>query len=125
PSSTDPAFGDVIEFRFLPGRAVRPTLGAAVVPGACAVTRLTGPPRRTSTTWPTRLTRPGVAGPRRAGVGDAVIDLIADQPHTVGVAPRRQRRQFAARDHRARGIRGRDRKSTRLNSSHVSISYAV
>src|SRR5437868_7929989 len=27
--------------------------------------------------------------------------------------------------HRALGVQGRDRKSTRLNSSHVSISYAV
>src|SRR5438067_5833925 len=36
-------------------------------------------------------------------------------------APRRRRR----RCERAPGARGADRKSTRLNSSHVSISYAV
>src|SRR5207249_5036419 len=31
----------------------------------------------------------------------------------------------ADRKHRLRGVHGEDRKSTRLNSSHVSISYAV
>src|SRR5699024_12695249 len=48
-----------------------------------------------------------------------------------GRAPDGPRRRRAARRHRHRGSgpRGRrclrDRKSTRLNSSHVSISYAV
>src|SRR5215813_7800738 len=38
--------------------------------------------------------------------------------------PRRRPRRHRRR-HRARPARGRDRKSTRLNSSHVRISYAV
>src|SRR5699024_12529662 len=33
--------------------------------------------------------------------------------------------RILARSGATRGIRGSDRKSTRLNSSHVSISYAV
>src|SRR5690606_41523736 len=45
-----------------------------------------------------------------------------------GGAPRRAARRAALRDGAARGRRRRvprDRKSTRLNSSHVKISYAV
>src|SRR3712207_8183016 len=48
---------------------------------------------------------PGV-GPRAAGRGDARDDLR----HRPG---------------RRRAVRGVDRKSTRLNSSHANISYAV
>src|SRR3712207_6881061 len=40
--------------------------------------------------------------------------------------PRRQRRDHAAGERAAeRGERWQDRKSTRLNSSHANISYAV
>src|SRR5690606_39942074 len=54
--------------------------------------------------------------------------------HVAGVSDREQRRVQARREQgrlllvRARGVaepRTRDRKSTRLNSSHVKISYAV
>src|SRR5699024_2635143 len=93
----DPTCSDVLKCRFLLGRRLGPTLGAAVEPSPCAVARRTGALRRTSvgprtgTIWPTHLTRSGIAGPRGAGVGDAVIDLIADKAHAVGVTPRRQR----------------------------------
>src|SRR5207249_9734251 len=61
------------------------------------------------------------ARPRAAG---AVHHLRADGPARVDVD------QPDRADHRHRGhaqvpLLGRDRKSTRLNSSHVSISYAV
>src|SRR3712207_8372918 len=40
-------------------------------------------------------------------------------------AIRRMLTAALARHHRASGTRGRDRKSTRLNSSHANSSYAV
>src|SRR5699024_12690999 len=46
-------------------------------------------------------------------------DLIRDPRHLSGLPDGRPRRSPAA------GARVEDRKSTRLNSSHVSISYAV
>src|SRR5436305_13234216 len=49
-------------------------------------------------------------------------------PYTTLFRPRacRQRRQSAGESrHRADDVSGLDRKSTRLNSSHVRISYAV
>src|SRR5699024_4761214 len=68
-----------------------------------------------------------------AGVGDR------DGPSDAGVTPADQRREplqapvaavaalavIGHRPHRGREARGLDRKSTRLNSSRVSISYAV
>src|SRR2546428_3876835 len=42
--------------------------------------------------------------------------------HRLRVGRVRRRREPAAREG---GVRGRDRKSTRLNSSHDQISYAV
>src|SRR3712207_9328975 len=53
-------------------------------------------------------------------------DLHPLEPLDVGVA--RGGHRLAQRTdevHRAVGNRGRDRKSTRLNSSHANISYAV
>src|SRR3989442_8572409 len=41
------------------------------------------------------------------------------------VAPGLRRRTRRLHDDRVAGDQGRDRKSTRLNSSHVRISYAV
>src|SRR5207249_3893148 len=53
------------------------------------------------------------ANARRLGAGDAVQGALSG-------------RQVLLRDGgKAHWIRSRDRKSTRLNSSHVSISYAV
>src|SRR5690606_40273557 len=48
----------------------------------------------------------------------------ADQPSRPGPLQRARIRRAAPREGRPAG-RGRDRKSTRLNSSHVKISYAV
>src|SRR5690349_11085919 len=45
--------------------------------------------------------------------------------HRAGALRRRPRGGACAGRPRARGGEGRDRKSTRLNSSHVEISYAV
>src|SRR5207245_10081527 len=51
-----------------------------------------------------------------ASAAHAGLHLVNDQQHPVAIA------QFAQRGQKAGG---RDRKSTRLNSSHGSISYAV
>src|SRR3712207_7613857 len=61
-------------------------------------------------------------------------DLLADLPGRAGGAARLHRRAAHQRcvggrhgeaDAGAEGDQGRDRKSTRLNSSHANISYAV
>src|SRR5207249_9889140 len=72
------------------------------------------PPRSTLFPYTTLFRSAAVARERRAqGAGPRARDLERDRAPAVGVAP-------------ARGAgRGGDRKSTRLNSSHVSISYAV
>src|SRR5205807_8752914 len=66
------------------------------------------PTRRSSDLHRTRDRRRARRGPRR-------------RPHPA--LPRRLRDR--AHPHRARRRRTRDRKSTRLNSSHLVISYAV
>src|SRR3712207_9227878 len=64
--------------------------------------------------------------PRQVRVGRRAVEQRADPPHR-----REPPRLLAARGD-AEGVRvgrgetlGRDRKSTRLNSSHANISYAV
>src|SRR5204862_4819733 len=83
------------------------------------------PPRSTLFPYTTLFRSP--SRPREAGVHPALA------PHLGGGA-RPRRRQVAREDEgqgqgrRGRGLRGArpvDRKSTRLNSSHVEISYAV
>src|SRR3712207_8636834 len=78
------------------------------------------PPR--STLFPyTTLFRSGGGGLGRRLPGEPDVE----GPRAVGVAPQPalllQHRQLVG--HRRRG--GQDRKSTRLNSSHANISYAV
>src|SRR5438132_9120365 len=69
------------------------------------------PPR--STLFPyTTLFRSGPVG-----------DLLQDRPHRHG-DPGRRRSDPPRNGRRARAVRA-DRKSTRLNSSHTVISYAV
>src|SRR6266576_4074609 len=46
-------------------------------------------------------------------------------PYTTLFRPRQGRRHHRRSGPGRRAIQGRDRKSTRLNSSHVEISYAV
>src|SRR2546421_4095253 len=79
------------------------------------------PPR--STLFPyTTLFRSGKhAGPRRE------LELGgAPQQERLGAGPGTGAVTLAEQDHRGRVARnGRDRKSTRLNSSHDQISYAV
>src|SRR3712207_7852025 len=63
-------------------------------------------------------------GPRRVGAGAEEVAVALDPP--PGDAAR-----LLQRAHRLRGgvgdmdVQQRDRKSTRLNSSHANISYAV
>src|SRR5690606_41380688 len=74
----------------------------------------------------------------RAAVQRTGLDLVPqDDPHAVTADdPQHERLDLldagldervvdAQRVHDALGVRERDRKSTRLNSSHVKISYAV
>ena len=49
---------------------------------------------------------PGAATARHA-VGDAVVDLVADQPYPVVLAPARDRGELVGRHHRAGGVGGR------------------
>src|SRR3712207_7570766 len=84
------------------------------------------PPR--STLFPyTTLFRSGArAALRRAGRGGLRGDGGGGERSRR--RPRRERRAREEADERARGGLGRhgqDRKSTRLNSSHANISYAV
>src|SRR2546430_7296095 len=57
------------------------------------------------------------------------ISTAAGEPRPTTTAPARRpgrrRRRRATRSTRSRHTRPRDRKSTRLNSSHSQISYAV
>src|SRR5438128_11593537 len=61
--------------------------------------------------------RQAAAQPVRRRVGSGARRLRRAR---IGLVRRR-----AAHHHRGRGLADRDRKSTRLNSSHGSISYAV
>src|SRR5690349_22890215 len=61
----------------------------------------------------------------RAGEGEASMQLEGDTLYRMtNSAERRPAAEFAEKVHAVAGI-GEDRKSTRLNSSHVEISYAV
>src|SRR5699024_12663929 len=60
------------------------------------------------------------------GVGDRVTLLVPEASITpAGVFPRLKRFTVSGIFSVGADLDGRDRKSTRLNSSHVSISYAV
>src|SRR3712207_7155765 len=75
------------------------------------------PPR--STLFPyTTLFRSAGLEPERVGV----LGLVADVDQ---VAVPRVVDPARAAEQVGRGVRGEDRKSTRLNSSHANISYAV
>src|SRR5690606_40276870 len=63
-----------------------------------------------------------------AGIGrlaPAEAEAFPQQAHDLGDAGIGIGIGGAAADHHQRGLMARDRKSTRLNSSHVKISYAV
>src|SRR3712207_7298956 len=53
------------------------------------------------------------------------LETTTRRPARPWSSPRRRRRRPRGSPPEARGTRGRDRKSTRLNSSHANISYAV
>src|SRR5690349_23217846 len=80
------------------------------------------PPRSTLFPYTTLFRSPQGAG-RDAGLGGAHDRQGVGGAHGAGRLPRPGRRGRRAR--RVRSLLGQDRKSTRLNSSHVEISYAV
>src|SRR3712207_7665018 len=86
------------------------------------------PPR--STLFPyTTLFRSRLLGGRRAGVRDRAGGLGMGRPHPAGRGRLPERRAPPVRA-AVRALPGNrreevDRKSTRLNSSHANISYAV
>src|SRR5690242_21317710 len=76
------------------------------------------PPPPRSTLFPyTTLFRSALAWVRHARPGDDLPDLVVNPYRPGRVEPRAVKRRPKEYD--------RDRKSTRLNSSHMSISYAV
>src|SRR3712207_8207680 len=78
------------------------------------------PPR--STLFPyTTLFRSAVAAQAVEAVDPAALGEILD-PLPVGLSGLQPLGHLHALEH---GLRGQDRKSTRLNSSHANISYAV
>src|SRR5256885_11515311 len=84
---------------------------------------------------PLPLPAPLPIPPRRAQLARALQDLVVGEPagriefhHDERLLPETVREGTPlapALDHHSRRRRGRDRKSTRLNSSHLVISYAV
>src|SRR5690606_39972069 len=65
-----------------------------------------------------------VTGVEQEGSGKSPLAVIFEgYPNDIGDHNFRESLKFAARARRS--LRVRDRKSTRLNSSHVKISYAV
>src|SRR5690606_31490844 len=80
---------------------------------------------------PVRRLRPGhrerhrAPAPRRRGGHPHGRHLLVRQPHQRRAAHPGPAPAPALLDARLPGVRGQDRKSTRLNSSHVKISYAV
>src|SRR5699024_11731536 len=85
------------------------------------------PPRSTlfpyTTLFRSRPRRDGRGGPPRARHREA--GEAGGRRGARGHHPRVRRRHGRPRRPRRGGAAGGDRKSTRLNSSHVSISYAV
>src|SRR5207253_8986112 len=59
--------------------------------------------------------------------GERFVDALVDVPAAEGFGRGREDRDFAdaGRQRALEARQVRDRKSTRLNSSHVAISYAV
>src|SRR2546427_5816918 len=84
---------------------------------------LDGPVRRSSSRLPAH------AGPDRDSTGRSRLcrsgQLLLLQPRGPLLAPERYGVVDGAAAPRVRAGRGKDRKSTRLNSSHSQISYAV
>src|SRR5437870_9647589 len=56
---------------------------------------------------------------------DSTLEQVGDQHHHRIVGPRDECRTVVNRSRNIRATTQLDRKSTRLNSSHVAISYAV
>src|SRR5207249_10866788 len=90
------------------------------------------PPPPISTLFPyTTLFRsrsfPSPARATRHWGGGLVIPGVTecDRPRHFSAPPELPRRRFSYNDHMPTLTETLDRKSTRLNSSHVSISYAV
>src|SRR6266487_5847319 len=94
--------------------------GAAVVAGSYLLLRTNGSPAETAARYLSAWQRGNVAEMRELSVNVPAGGLakpIAQVNHDLGARGRELRL--------GRVTGGRDRKSTRLNSSHPSISYAV
>src|SRR5207249_12025554 len=78
-------------------------------------------PTRRSSDLPDQLREDQAAEPR-AALAALDVDGVLDGPRERGLGPVGRER---AEGQHLFAPRGQDRKSTRLNSSHVSISYAV
>src|SRR5256885_12942575 len=88
------------------------------------------PPRSTlfpyTTLFRSRLPQLGLLRRQEALVAHQAEHHVAPAHGALGVGPRIvERRQFGKRRERRRFRDVEDRKSTRLNSSHLVISYAV
>src|SRR6266487_7154034 len=96
-------------------RRGRPPATTSARPGRSSSARARVLPRRRG---PAEAARDGDAVPcRHSSVGDSSYSALHACPPTVSAC--------AARSGRTASSSQRDRKSTRLNSSHPSISYAV
>src|SRR3712207_7466840 len=85
------------------------------------------PPRSTLFPYTTLFRSEGRARVRGQGQGDRrLLAPARDVSRRPGLEISRSQAELARRAKRASGDRrSRDRKSTRLNSSHANISYAV
>src|SRR3712207_7854699 len=83
------------------------------------------PPRSTLFPYTTLFRSRAAFGPSRAGIDDEQLNGLALQPARVD--QRRPHRHLVGKGdgQRIGRLADRDRKSTRLNSSHANISYAV
>src|SRR3712207_8447507 len=82
------------------------------------------PPRSTLFPYTTLFRSAGLVGLRRSAAGGGVRTALRVDP-ADGAAPARRPRDVDPGELVPRPPDGEDRKSTRLNSSHANISYAV
>src|SRR5690625_6849339 len=80
-------------------------------------------PARLASCPGTPRARNGLTSAQPGGAFQGQFDQLTDQVRIVQPGPLPEHREH--RERRKAGHRVEDRKSTRLNSSHVAISYAV
>src|SRR3712207_8049074 len=95
---------------------------------SCFVLMIRRPPRSTLFPYPTLFRSALGVGADRAGEhpeGVHARPIAAAEPQQARLAGRHQRQPVRAAHAAPQGAGLTDRKSTRLNSSHANISYAV